>query len=203
MVKTEIIFVKKFFSLFIFFYFYLVFANPSPPTHVISKRFLELIEVRGSIIETLLTHQKEGRIQKLDHYALAYHPKSCQVALRTVRQYESYHLYLPFIKESRYNNETKMIYFLFETPLIPVRLALIFQLERIQKPGVYPYTFVSGIFPGLKGDISVFDHKKGCLFLITAKWEGKATPFPNTLLEIFIKTLTLKAIESLIRASSL
>lgn len=149
------------------------------------------------------TSQAQNRSQqKLIFRHLGMHQKNCRQVMARLGRYENYQDYLDFIKKSTYEESTQILFFTFDSPLMPFPLSLTFQLPRIQGPGVYPFLFTKGIFPNLKGTINVVDHKERCLFFLKAEWQGPHTGIPNLIIEVFSQTLAQKGTEKLFRIST-
>ena len=151
---------------------------------------------------TLVENGVMSEIQELHFTIAGLHPKSCEYALKKLSLYENYSSFLDFVKESRYDEATQGINFLLSHPLLPYEMRLIFKLPRIEKPGVYPFTFDIGILKNLKGNIYAIEHNKRCLFYTKADWEGAHTNFPNIVFELFSQTLSKLTMERLFRISN-
>ncbi|MFA6237543.1 MAG: hypothetical protein WC635_09475 [Bacteriovorax sp.] len=130
------------------------------------------------------------------------HPKSCSYALKTLSLYENYSRFLSFVKESQYNESKKEINFVISHFLLPYDMRLIFSLPRINKPGVYPFTFDIGLLKNLHGNITVTDNGSRCLFYSNAEWRGPHTGINNTIFELFSQVLSKLSMEILFRKSS-
>jgi hypothetical protein len=150
---------------------------------------------------------KNSTINGVESQELAFtiaglHPKSCEYALKKLSVYEGYSKFLDFVKDSKYNEKTNEINFLLSHALLPYDMRLIFNLPRITKPGIYPFTFDIGILNGLKGNIYVINHKGRCLFFTKADWKGPHTGVPSLILELFSSALSKLGMEKLFRVSS-
>lgn len=144
---------------------------------------------------------KEAR-QELHFTIAGLHPKSCEYALKKLSLYENYSQFLDFVKDSKYDEKNGEINFLLSHALLPYNMRLIFKLPRIDKVGVYPFSFEQGILKDLKGDIFVMNHNNHCLFFTKADWSGPHTGFPNIVFEFFSQTLAKISMERLFRLSS-
>lgn len=146
------------------------------------------------------------KYQELQFQIAGLHSKSCAYALKKLSLYESYHLFLNFVKESHYNEEKKEINFLLSHALLPYDMRLIFNLPRIVAPGSYPFSFDIGILKDLRGTIYVTEQKKlgsgRCFFYTEASWKGPHTGFPDIIFELFSQTLSKFSMERLFRLSS-
>lgn len=144
--------------------------------------------------------------QSLKFSIAGLHPKNCSYAMKKLSLYENYYQFLDFVKESRYNESTREINFLLSHVLMPYDMRLIFKLERIKAPGVYPFSFDMGILKDLTGNIHVINHTdKGqsrCLFYTDASWKGPHTKIPDFILEGFSQALAKYSMERLFRLSS-
>lgn len=140
--------------------------------------------------------------QQLNFNITGLHPKSCAYALKKLSLYENYNQFLDFVKESKYNNETKELNFLLSHILLPFDMRLIFKLDRITKEGDYNFFFDQGFLKGLTGKIYVSEENKRCLFHSEVYWRGKDTKIPNKILEMFSQTLSVHTMTKLFRMSS-
>jgi hypothetical protein len=140
--------------------------------------------------------------QSLKFSIAGLHPKSCSYALKTLSLYEDYSRFLSFVKESKYNEQTKEINLLISHMLLPYDMRIIFNLPRITAPGTYPFTFDIGILKNLHGNINVINHNSRCLFYSTAEWQGAHTGFNPLVFELFSQALSKLSMEILFRISS-
>ena len=150
----------------------------------------------------LVTSPKTENIQELNFSIAGFHQKSCEYALKKLSLYESYSLFLNFVKESLYDEEKQELNFLLSHTLLPYDMRLIFKLPRITKEGVYPFEFDRGILKDLKGTIYVEKINNRCLFFTKAHWSGPHTGFPNVIFEVFSQTLSKITMERLFRISN-
>lgn len=139
--------------------------------------------------------------QKFDYKVAALHSKECQIALRRLSRYETFHKYIDFIERSSYDDKKEKVYFRLKSPLLPYTMVLQFKLERIYGPGVYHFQFDYGFLKGLKGEIHVSEYKHRCLFYSHAKWEGADTKIPDLAFEFFTKALSKILINKLFSIS--
>lgn len=150
--------------------------------------------------------ESNGKNQSLKFSIAGLHPKSCDYAMKKLSLYESYHEFLDFVKESKYNQETRELNFLLSHVLLPYDMRLIFNLDRIKGQGAYPFRFDMGILKDLTGNIQLADQilkgQKRCLFYTTANWSGPHTGFPNFIFESFSQALASYSMERLFRLSS-
>jgi hypothetical protein len=150
--------------------------------------------------------QSQDKTQSLKFSIAGLHAKSCDYAMKKLSLYENYHQFLNFVKESKYNSETKELNFLLSHALLPYDMRLIFNLDRIKGPGTYPFRFDIGILKDLTGTIQLADQsirgQKRCLIYTTANWSGPHTGFPNFIFESFSQALASYSMERLFRLSS-
>jgi len=150
--------------------------------------------------------ESNGKNQSLKFSIAGLHPKSCDYAMKKLSLYENYHEFLDFVKDSKYNPDTRELNFLLSHVLLPYDMRLIFNLDRIKGPGHYPFRFDMGILKDLTGNIQLADQslkgQKRCLFYTTANWSGPHTGFPNFIFESFSQALASYSMERLFRLSS-
>ncbi len=162
------------------------------------KNLLEKKIFSNSLVTS--TNQNE---QQLQLKVAGLHPKTCSYALRKISLYEKYSEYIGFIKKSFYDEKTRNLKFVFDSPLLPFAMSLEFELDRITQPGIYNFVFKTGFLIGLKGTIHVNQEKNNqCLFYFEANWTGQDTKIPNAIFEAFSATLGSTGIENLIRIST-
>lgn len=145
----------------------------------------------------------EKKEQSLKFLITGLHNKSCDKALPKLSNYEQYKNLVDFIKDSNYDDKSGRVYFLLESKLLPVRMTLSFNIARISKPGVYDFSFDSGIFMNLRGKIHAYEYKNKCLIYSNAHWRGKHTGYPNMMVEMFSETLSKISMETMFRVTKL
>jgi len=145
--------------------------------------------------------EKKKEIQSLDYFIAGLHPKNCRIALSKLSQYERYHEFIDFVKESQYNDAKKRIRLHLGHVLMPFDMILDFELPRISRPGTYPFSFDAGFLKGLKGEITISRHNNRCLFATTAHWSGPKSKIPDQMFSFFSQALGKKAMETLFRIS--
>ena len=142
-------------------------------------------------------------IQHFDYLVIGLHQSSCEEAMKTIGNYESYQRHLDFIKSSTYKNER--INLRLSSIFMPFDMTLNFKIPRIRSSGVYPFSFDNGFLFGLEGKITVRQfkrHKKfKCLIGLEGSWSGKKTKIPDTIFEIFTKTIGQIGVSKLFRIS--
>src|SRR5690606_22883378 len=109
---------------------------------------------------------------------------------------------IDFVKKSRYEEQTQMVFFEFSSMLLPFDMLLSFKLPRIEKPGTYQFSFEKGFLRGLIGTIEVRAENDRCFFNGTAKWKGPDSKIPDTVFELFSKNLGKAAMERIFKFSS-
>ena len=190
---------------FLFFFSFSLLGEELNESILPYKKNLKEKIFEGSVfsesnVKSYKTDQKS--MQELNFTIAGLHPKSCSYALKKLSLYESYYKFLDFVKESKFDEKKGEINFLLVHPLLPYDMRLMFNLPRITKEGVYPFTFDQGILKDLKGKIYVINYKERCLFFTKADWVGPHTGFPNILFEVFSQTLSKMGMERLFRISS-
>jgi hypothetical protein len=149
-------------------------------------------------------HQEnKGKEQSLSFFITGLHSKNCSLALKKLSLFEQYKNLVDFITESNYDENKNRVYFLLESKLLPMKMSLSFNIPRIEKPGVYPFSFDQGIFVNLKGKIHAYDYKNKCLIFSEAQWRGKHTGYPNIMVEMFSETLSKISMETMFRLTKL
>lgn len=166
---------------------------------------------RGSILiksDLKTVYKKNSKeyangLQEFNYFAGAVHNKSCNTALRKMSRYEDYKTFIDFIKDSKFNESSEMLYFRFDHTLLPFPISLNFKIQRIRGPGIYHYSFDNGFLKGLKGKIKVdhFSNKRNCLFQINARWKGNHTGINSLIFEMFTTTLGKLGIRKVFRIS--
>lgn len=140
--------------------------------------------------------------QSLDYKIYGLHPKNCDFSLKKISRYESYSQFIDFVKKSDYDEKSQTIFFEFSSLLLPYDMLLSFKLPRIEKPGLYQFSFDKGFLRGLIGSVHVEEKFGRCLFSGTAKWNGPDSQIPDSIFELFSKNLGKAAMERIFRFSS-
>lgn len=166
----------------------------------LSKTQNEKLKNGEVIVKNTVT--SKNKLQKMQFKVSAIHHLSCKKVLSVLSIYENYSKHMSFISKSLYDDKMKKVYFLLDSPLLPFKMSLSFIIDRIKKPGIYPFRFDTGIFKDLTGNIEVHELGKYCLFYTSANWEGPDTSIPDLIIEMFSETLTRKSFEKLFRISS-
>ncbi len=155
----------------------------------------------GHILAYSTVESKNER-QSLDYKIYGLHPKSCSFALTKISRYERYSEFIDFVKKSRYDEKSQMVFFEFSSILLPFDMLLSFKLPRIDRPGTYQFSFDKGFLRGLVGSIDVRQENEQCFFHGSAKWNGPDSAIPDTVFELFSKNLGKAAMERIFRFSS-
>lgn len=200
---------KKILIIFLFFIQNFAFSLEKAPELIFEKIPLKK-SVRASVVngeifsESKVKSFEESGIKKqsLDFYILGYHKKNCHYAMKTLSNYEDYHKYVSFIKESNYDEIKQEINFRLSHMLLPYDMMLIFKLPRITDVGTYPFSFDLGFLNGLHGNINVLNYKNRCIFYTTATWKGPDSGLNNYVFEVFSQALSKISMETLFRISS-
>lgn len=149
-------------------------------------------------------HQEtKEKQQSLKFFITGLHSKNCSLALKKLSLFEQYKNLVDFIKESNYDENKNRVYFLLDSKLLPMKMSLSFNIPRIEKPGIYPFSFDQGIFTNLHGKIHAYEYKNKCLIFSEAQWRGKHTGFPNIMVEMFSETLSKISMETMFRLTKL
>lgn len=136
------------------------------------------------------------------HFKMAgLHTKSCNIALRKLSRYETFHKYIEFIDRSSYDDKRKKVYFRIKSPILPYTMVLQFKFDRVSKPGRYPFEFNYGFLKGLKGSMHITEYKNRCLFYTQADWKGPDSKIPDVVFEFFTKALSKMLMEKLFSIS--
>lgn len=156
---------------------------------------------KGEVL-TDATVVTNGAIQSFSLKAIVLHPKSCNKALRKISMLEMYDDWISFITYSTYNEKNKLFTLKADHVLLPYPMIIHIIVDRPTKAGIYPFSFPTGMFKGLKGffEISKFNNK--CLFYSDANWSGNKTKIPDLVIEIFSETLSRIGGEVLIRKTT-
>lgn len=163
--------------------------------------------VANSQVETIKGEQigLKGEAQTLKFDITGLHKKSCARALGILSRYESYKNHIDFIKESRYDEQKKEVYFYLSHTLMPFDMSLSFKIPRITGPGAYPFSFEQGFLKNLSGIINVAEapgrSSPNCLFFTTASWQGPYSKIPSPIFEMFSATLSRISMEKLFKIS--
>jgi hypothetical protein len=156
--------------------------------------------IQGKIIVSTIVKSSEVN-QSLTMQATALHQVSCTKALRKLSLFENYQEWISFISESKYDDTNKRITFKADHLLMPFPMIVHVDIQRPTSSGIYPFLFPTGMYKGLKGQLHVVEIHNRCLFYSTSFWEGPKSKVPDFALELFTKTLTKLAGETLLRIS--
>lgn len=182
---------------------FLVFLNTAYASDFkgIGPDIKEILVDKKRIYRKAIVKTKDNK-QSLDYKIYGIHPNKCRTALRKLSRYEKFNEYIDLVKLSGYSEKKKQIYLYLDHTLMPFPMSLTFNIPRIKKPGVYPFTFDKGFLKGLKGEIHVRQLSDNrCLFFSKSYWKGPKSSIPDTLFEMFSETLGELAMEKLFRVS--
>ena len=141
----------------------------------------------------------ENKKQSFILKAAALHPKKCSKALRKLSLFENYDEWISFIKSSIYDEKYRLLTLKANHTLLPYPMLVHIIVDRPTKPGIYPFTFPTGIFTGLKGQFEIQSFGKRCIFYAHSNWQGKDTGIPDFVVELFAETLSRIGGEVIIR----
>jgi hypothetical protein len=136
--------------------------------------------------------------QSFDLKAAAVHPKNCTKVLRKLSMLENYDEWISFIKKSDYSDERSLATIKADHVLLPYPMIVHILVKRPTKPGVYPFSFPTGIFKGLSGTFTIDERQGKCMVFSKSHWSGKKQ-IPDFVVSIFAETLTKLAGKILFR----
>ncbi len=140
--------------------------------------------------------------QDLFIFVMGFHPKNCEVSLRTLGNLNQYKNLIPqIIKESHYNENLKWFQLILDHIIMPFPMRLNVSVEYPRTVKDYPFTFPDGMFKGLSGQINIRPIQNRCLYFLTAKWKGEKKLL-SSLLELMSETLSKLGLEILFRKST-
>ena len=174
--------------------------GPIKASNLLKPKIFSQVEKGKIFTKSQVNDAGPGR-QKLFFKIAGIHEKTCKKAFRKLSRYENYENYLDVVKKSKYSDQTNRVYFRLESPLLPFVMGLDFIIPRITKAGDYKFRFDKGFLKGLTGNIHVIDHKKRCLIISDAKWEGPHSKIPNVVFEFFMSALGKLTMDNLFRIS--
>lgn len=177
-----------------------VISEKLKPFFSASKAEIEDL-LKGEVISTGKVDSPSEKEQQLFLFVSGIHPRSCERAMRKLSLYESYPLYISFIKTSSYDDSTQNFSFTIEHTLLPFAMIVRFKIPRITKPGHYPFIFESGFLKDLKGIIILENIENHCLLALKTDWRGPSSSIPNLVFGTFIQTVGKIGLEHLIRVS--
>lgn len=157
--------------------------------------------LKGEVISIGKVNSPTSKEQQMMLFVAGVHPRSCTRAMRKLSLYENYKDYMDFIKSSRYDEKKQRISFTIDHVLLPFPMLVGFKIERITKPGIYPFTFEEGFLKDLQGRIIVRDVGKFCLLGLKTDWRGPESKIPNIVFSTFVQTVGKLGLEHLIRVS--
>lgn len=155
---------------------------------------------KGKILTNADVTSSTG-IQNFDMQATAMHKKRCRKVIRKLSQFELYPEWISFIKQLKYNDETKLMTMHADHPLLPFPMIVHIIMERPKKTGRYRFRFPTGIFRGLAGYFEIQEFNGRCHLYAESHWAGKQTNIPDLVIEVFSETLARIGGEILMRKS--
>ena len=145
--------------------------------------------------------RSNDKTQSLNFSIAGLHQKDCNIALKTLARYEKYSDYLSVVKKSQYDEQNKHVFMYISSFIPPISMTLNVQIDRIEKPGIYPFTFTTGFLKGLLAYIHISEYQSRCLFYIDANWKGPDTGYPDYFFAFFTKALSKISMEKLFAIS--
>ncbi len=175
-----------------------------------NSKLIQSLEKNKSFSTATVSSQKINQEtlpsrQSLKSSLVGVHPSSCKIALKKLSRYETYKDFLPFVKESSYQEDTSQVSLKVKSKLLPIIVPLTFNLPRIEKAGSYPFTIQGGLFDGLKGTIYIQDlvESNRCFFTTLSHWEGVHTGFPNIVIQKATTILSKSSMQKLFSVSAI
>ncbi len=171
------------------------------------KPFFELSEgqkkdlLKGEVISEGNVSSPGPKQQQMKLIVAGIHPRNCIKVMRKLSQYENYHHFIEFIKESSYEEKTKKFSFTVDHALLPYPMIVSFKIPRIREEGQYGFLFESGFLKGLEGKVIVKEIGKYCLLGLNSDWRGPESPLPDVIFGTFVQTVGKIGLERLIRIS--
>lgn len=163
----------------------------------LNKSSLEYLRAGKILAETEVS--SSGKEQSFSMKAAGWHNKKCSLVLRKLSRLEMYQDWISFVKSSEYDEKRNLFTVKADHTLLPYPMIVHIIMQRPSKPGVYKFTFPTGIFAGLVGRYTVEEKENRCLLYATSSWKGPKTNIPDLIVELFVEGLTKKAAELLIR----
>lgn len=157
--------------------------------------------LKGEVISVGSVDSPKPKQQQMMLFVSGIHPRNCTRAMRKLSLYENYSQYMDFIKKSAYNDKTQRLSFTIDHALLPFPMLVGFKIERITKPGIYPFTFEDGFLKGLQGRVIVSEVGKFCLLGLKTDWQGPDSGLPDLMFGTFVQTVGKLGLEHLIRVS--
>lgn len=155
------------------------------------------------VCESHVESPEEG-IQTMDFIVAGLHKRNCEQAIPKMTHFENWHEYAGPIQISRYEPKTKAFYLHVDGSMLPTALTIDMKVPRMDGEGTVPFEFPvekGGLFPGLQGNVHAFQAHNRCLFIMTAKWKGKETPYPDFMVKIFTQAVNEYSLRQLLRAT--
>ncbi len=144
----------------------------------------------------------QSKTQIFDHFSLGFHDKACYKSLRKLSLLEEYKNLIGFITASTYAEKRRHLQLKADHFLMPFPMIVDIIVDRPTKPGIYPFTFPTGMFTGLQGTLTIKEVDKRCLFIVESKWSGKKSKIPDSILEFFSAALAKLGAQKMFRMTS-
>ena len=104
------------------------------------------------------SHEEKGpnntvvKKQIFDFEMLAFHPRSCRLALRKISMYESYKDFISFVTVSEYDEKSQKWSVTVDHTLFYGKMYLALTFPRVKEAGIYPFVFLeNSSMPGMTG----------------------------------------------------
>lgn len=167
------------------------------PYWKLTDKSIEYVKKQKIVVESTVDSTDKNQSFKLNVAAM--HKESCTKVLRKLSLYENYSEMISFIKTSTYDDKQHLLTIKADHALLPYPMLVHIIVDRATKPGIYPFTFPTGIFTGLKGKFIIKKIGNQCAFYAESDWKGKKTNIPDFVIELFSETLTKLGGEILFR----
>jgi hypothetical protein len=155
------------------------------------------------VCDSTVTTPEEG-IQEMKFIVAGLHKRKCDQAIPKMTHFENWHEYAGPIEISKYDPNSKAFYIRVDGTMLPTALTIDMTVPRMEGEGTVPFVFPpekGGLFPGLQGKVHAFQAHNRCLFILTANWKGKETPYPNFMVEMFTQAVNEYSLRQLLRAT--
>jgi hypothetical protein len=196
---------NKFVKLFVILALFLNISMPSETNEFFLKHWkLSPMAMESLKKNEIISEAEVETIENQQYFKMqgaALHNKSCTTAFRKLSRLENYKDYINFINESNYNEKNRLFVVKANHALLPFPMIVYIIVDRPTKEGKYPFSFPTGIFPGLSGDFIIKEVEGRCALYVHSFWKGNKTKIPDIVIEMFSETLARIGGEVLIRKS--
>lgn len=162
----------------------------------LTKTSIEYLKKGVILAESSVT--SADKKQDFSLKAAAVHPKNCTKVLRKLSMLENYDEWISFIKKSDYSEKRKLATIKADHALLPYPMIVHVFVERPTKPGIYPFSFPTGLFKGLTGTFTIDERQGKCMVFSKSHWSGEKQ-LPDFAVSLFAETLTKLAGQVLFR----